>query len=235
MPSISAGLRPASANALSAASACSWICDMSGMTPSLVVSAAPTMAIDFGFIGSPPRRAEEGKGDFVVELLEGDLDRHVELQRLGGLRAIDDVRHHARPLLELDDGDRIGRREARHRTVVDHIGIEPALAARREDADLARRAGGAEWPRREIHLAAGVAALEPQFARPRAVPEMLRLRRRLGPRASSLGHGPLVVARSDWDFDACREFGQTECSIASLSCVLRDASFRTLLRMRRFC
>jgi hypothetical protein len=49
------------------------------------------MAIDFGFIGLPPRRAEQGEGDLVVELLEGDLDRHVELQGLGGLRAADDV------------------------------------------------------------------------------------------------------------------------------------------------
>src|SRR5215469_6499481 len=101
MPSMSAGLSPASAIALSAPSACNWICDMSGMTPSLVVSAAPTMAIDFGFIGSPPRRAEQRQGDLVVEVLEGDLQGHVELQRLGGLRTIDDVRHHARPLLEL--------------------------------------------------------------------------------------------------------------------------------------
>jgi hypothetical protein len=38
-------LSPASAIALSAASACNWICDMSGMTPSFVVSAAPTMAM----------------------------------------------------------------------------------------------------------------------------------------------------------------------------------------------
>src|SRR5215467_7145365 len=118
MPSISAGLSPASAIALSAASACNWICDMSGMTPSRVVSAAPTMAIDLGFIGSPPRRAEEGQRDLVIELLEGDLDRHVELKRLGGLRAIGDVGHHARAFVELDDGDRIGRGEARHRPVV---------------------------------------------------------------------------------------------------------------------
>src|SRR6516225_6323341 len=130
MPSMSAGLRPASAIALSAASACNWICDMSGMTPSWVVSAAPTMAMDFGFIGSPPlarcqrgqharrclaqicldrrivrrqQRAEEREGDLVIELLEGNLDRHVELQCLGGLWAFDDVGHHARPLVELDD------------------------------------------------------------------------------------------------------------------------------------
>src|SRR5215472_14885390 len=99
MPSISAGLSPASAIAFNPASACSWICDMSGMTPSRVVSAAPTMAIDFGFIGSPPRRAEQGERDLVVELLKGDLDRHVELERLGGLRAIHDVGHHARPFV----------------------------------------------------------------------------------------------------------------------------------------
>src|ERR1700751_3771595 len=147
---MSAGLSPASAIALSAASACNWICDMSGMTPSRVVSAAPTMAIDFGFIGSTPRRAEEREGDLVVELLEGDLDRHVELQGLRGLRAIDDVGHHARPFVELDDGDRIRRREPRHRAVVDHIRIKPAPAARREHADVARGASGAEWARREV-------------------------------------------------------------------------------------
>src|SRR5215469_1259799 len=197
MPSISAGLRPASAIALSAASACNWICDMSGMTPSLVVSAAPTMAIELGFMRLPPCRAEEREGDLVVELLEGDLDRHVEHQGLRGLRAIDDVGHQARPLLELDDGDRIGRREARHRAVVDHIGIKPALAARGEDADLARGAGGAERARWEIHLAAGVAALQPQFAGARAVPEMLRLRRRLRPRASSVGHALLSIGAFD--------------------------------------
>src|SRR6516164_3037363 len=190
---MSAGLSPASAIALSAASACNWICDMSGMTPSCVVSAAPTMAIDFGFIGSPPGRTEEGEGDLVVELLEGDLDRHVEFQCLGGLWAFNDVGHHARSLVELDDGDRIGRRETRHRPVVDHIGVEPALAAGSEHADIARGASRAERPRREIDLAAGVAALQAQFTGPRALPEMLRLRRRLRSRASCFGHSRLSI------------------------------------------
>src|SRR5271168_1054153 len=103
---MSEDLSPASAIAFSAASACSWICDMSGMTPSLVVSAAPTMAIDFGCIASPPGRAEQGQSDLVVELFERNLDRHVELQRLGRLRALGDVGHHPRPLIELDDCDR---------------------------------------------------------------------------------------------------------------------------------
>src|SRR3974390_3082615 len=40
---MSFGRSPASAIAFSAASACNWICDMSGMTPSRVVSAAPTL------------------------------------------------------------------------------------------------------------------------------------------------------------------------------------------------
>src|SRR5439155_19503192 len=112
---------------------------------------------------SPPGLAEGGEGDLVVELLEGGFDRDVELRCLGGLQAAGEVGHRGRPLVELDDGYRIGRREARYRAVVDHIGVEPAFAARGEDADLARGASRAERPRREIHLAAGVAALQAQF------------------------------------------------------------------------
>jgi hypothetical protein len=51
---------------------------MSGTTPSFVISAAPTMAIDFGFIAFSSGRTEQG-GDLVVERLGGGLDRHVEL------------------------------------------------------------------------------------------------------------------------------------------------------------
>ena len=47
IPSMSDSFSPASAMALSAASACNWICDMLGMTPSSVVSAAPTTATAF--------------------------------------------------------------------------------------------------------------------------------------------------------------------------------------------
>src|SRR6266849_3934603 len=106
---MSEGFSPQSLSALSAASAWRPICDRPGMRPISVVSAAPTMAIDFGFIASAFRRAEEREGDLVVDFLEGNLELHVELQRLGGLRAVDDVAHHARALVELDDRDRIGR------------------------------------------------------------------------------------------------------------------------------
>src|SRR4029078_4121397 len=95
MPSMSDSFSPASAMALSAASACSWICDMFGMTPSSVVSAAPTTATWVLGMSLALRRTEQGEGDFVVELLEGHLQSHVELQRFGRLRAVDDVAHHA--------------------------------------------------------------------------------------------------------------------------------------------
>src|SRR5712692_4010579 len=189
---MSEGLSPQSFSALSAASAWSPICDRPGMRPISVVSAAPTMAIDFGFIGLSLRRAEQREGDFVVDLLEGDLERHVEDQRLGGLRALDDVAHHARAFIELDHGDRVWRGEARDRPVMDHIAVEPALAARLEHADLARRAMRAERARREIGLLAGIAALQAQFARARPLPEMHRLGRRVWKRALSVGH-PLLL------------------------------------------
>jgi hypothetical protein len=43
-PSMSDIFKPASAMAFNAASACNWICETFGMTPSSVVSAAPTTA-----------------------------------------------------------------------------------------------------------------------------------------------------------------------------------------------
>src|SRR3954471_3845072 len=140
-------------------------------------------------MGLPLRRTEYGEGDLVVERLEGDLELHVELERLRRLRAVDDVAHHPRPLGELDHGDRVRRREAgRGGTVVDHVAVEKTLAARLEDADLARGAGRAERPRREIDMCASVAALQAQFARFRAVPEMLGFRRRFRSRALRFGH-----------------------------------------------
>src|SRR5665213_3294581 len=134
------------------------------------------------------RRTEQRKGDLVVELFEFDFQLHVEFERLRRLRAIDDVAHHARAFVELDHGDGVGRGETRHRTVMDHVAVEFSLAARLEDADLAGSAGRAERARREIDVGAGVAALQAQFARLRAVPEMLGLRRRFWLGAHGFGH-----------------------------------------------
>src|SRR3954471_6145143 len=116
--------------AFNAASACNWICDTFGITPSSVVSAAPTTATWFLRMMLALRRTEQRKGDLVVEFFKGDFELHVEFERLGRLRAIDDVAHHARALVEFDDGDGIGRRETgRRRSVVDDVAVQRAFAA----------------------------------------------------------------------------------------------------------
>src|ERR1700722_18549657 len=152
---MSDSFRPASAMALSAASACNWICETLGMTPSSVVSAAPTTATWFLRMILALRRTEQRKGDGVVELLERHFQLHVEFQRLRRLRTTDDIAHHARTFIELHHSDGVRRREARHRAVMDHIAIEFCLAAGLEHADLARGAGRAKRPRREIDVGAG--------------------------------------------------------------------------------
>src|SRR5271156_3993919 len=102
---MSPGFSPASSMALSAASACNWICDRPGMTPSSVVSAAPTTAMDFCFISRSPNaradRLEQRQGNGIGLLLKSDLKRHVELQGFRRLRAADNVGHHARALGQL--------------------------------------------------------------------------------------------------------------------------------------
>src|SRR4051794_20746947 len=143
---MSDSFNPASAMAFSAASACSWICDTLGMTPSSVVSAAPTTATWFLRMMSALRRTEQRKGDLVVELFERDFQFHVEFKRLGGLRAIYDVAHHARAFIQFDDRNSIRRREARDRAVMDDIAVKLGLAAGLEHADLARGAGRAKRP-----------------------------------------------------------------------------------------
>src|SRR4051794_31113396 len=129
--------------AFSAASACSWICDTFGITPSSVVSAAPTTATWFLRMRSALRRTEQRKGDGVVELFEFHFQFHVEFERLRRLRAIDDVGHHALAFVEFHDGNRIGRRKAGDRTMMNHIAVELCLAAGLEHADLARGAARA--------------------------------------------------------------------------------------------
>src|ERR1700684_4209274 len=122
------------------------------MTPSSVVSAAPTTVTAFCRIGSVLRQRnrgwpEQGQGDVVVLLLEHDFQRHVELQRFRRLRAFDDVGHHARPFGELHHGDRVGWCKAGHLAVMDHVAPEDGLAGRLEHADLTRGADGTEWTR----------------------------------------------------------------------------------------
>src|SRR5258707_7643670 len=180
---------PASAMAFSAASACNWICDMFGMTPSSVVSAALTMASWFLRMSLALRWTEQGKGDLVVELFERDYEPHVEFERFRRLRTIDDVAHHARAFVEFDHGDGVRRGEAgRGGTMIDDVTVKLALAARLEHADLARGAGRAERAWREIDIRTGVAALQSQFAGSGAIPEMLGLRRRFRLGARSFGH-----------------------------------------------
>ena len=126
------------------------------------------MAIDFGFIAAQPF-AGRNRGRVISSSIfsKATSTGMSSYQRLGGLRAIDDVGHHPRPLVEFDDGDRVGRGEARHRAVVDHIAVEPALAAGREDADLARGAVRAERARREIDLAGRSCSAAGAIRRPR--------------------------------------------------------------------
>src|ERR1700729_3555049 len=115
------------------------------MTRSWVVSAAPTTATWFLRIALSLRRSEQRKRDLVVELLELDLDLHVELERFGRLGTVDDIGHQVRAFIELDDGNGVGRREAgRGRAVIDDVAVELALAGRLEHADLARGAFGTE-------------------------------------------------------------------------------------------
>src|SRR5882757_5000781 len=100
MPSMSDSFSPASAMALSAASACNWICDRFGTVPSSVVSAAPTTATWFLRMMLALRWAKQRKGDLVVEPFERDFELHVEFKCFRGLRAIDDIAHHAHPFVQ---------------------------------------------------------------------------------------------------------------------------------------
>src|ERR1700733_13597773 len=91
MPSISFGRSPQSSIAFSAASACRPICDKSGMTPSFVVSAAPTTVTAFLRFSLPCRRTKQRRRNGIVLFRERHFQRHVHLQRLGRLFAFDDV------------------------------------------------------------------------------------------------------------------------------------------------
>ena len=183
MPSMSRMVRPASATALTAASRCSWRVEWSGSLPTASVSAAPAMIT--------PRsrlmmllllRAVEDRDADVAALLERHLQFHVQDEVLRGVRDAGDVGHHPWPLGELDHGDRVRRLglEAARRPVVDHVGVQRGAAAGGEPLDVGRAALRADRPWVEVRLAAVAAALDHQFAAGAAVPERLRLWRRLG-------------------------------------------------------
>src|SRR5579871_5998874 len=194
MPSISEGFKPASLRALRAASACSWIWERSGITPRSVVSAAPTTATVPGFMGSPAASGlEEGQGDRVALPLEGDLEGHVQHQSLRCLRAAHNIAHHARPLFQLDHGNGVRRREAWSRAVVNDVTEQPGPAAGSHDRDFARGAFRTERPGRKVRMPAVVAALQPQLASPRALPEVLGLRRGYRQRSRLPGHGSSLL------------------------------------------
>ena len=130
-PSTSAAVSPASASAFSAASACSWIMDRSGRTPTSSVSLAPMIAMlppcmlvmrspgsPAGRPAAPARRAARSR--------PGPGASSGRFSGSGG--DADDVGHHARPLVQLDQGDdlRLVRVGGRHRPVVDDVGDQRA-------------------------------------------------------------------------------------------------------------
>src|SRR5271168_1535597 len=121
---MSEDLSPASAIAFRAASACNWICDMSGMTPSFVVSAAPTTATVLCGIGSAFRRTEEGQRDGIVLFREHHFEWHIQHQCLRRLRTFYDIAHHARTFGQLDHGDGIGWLEAGQLAMMDHVTVQ---------------------------------------------------------------------------------------------------------------
>ena len=156
---------------------------MFGILPISVVSAAPTAATLFCFMASQaPAGLNRGR---VIRPKSSNFTstRHVELQRLGRLRAIHDIGHHLRPFGQLHHRDGMGLRAPMSwaRAVVDHIAPEHALAGGLEDLDVAGAALGAERAGRKVGVGAiRRSTLQQQLlAGLAAVPEMLGLRRRL--------------------------------------------------------
>src|SRR5260370_3342738 len=98
---------PASRTALSAASACSCTWDMFGMTPSCVVSAAPTTAALDRFM-SRLQTFKERKRDLLLLLGKSDLERHVSAECFPHLGAARYVRHHSGAFFALHSLDRRG-------------------------------------------------------------------------------------------------------------------------------
>src|SRR5579883_142910 len=179
---------PASRIALRAAWACrpSWV--ISGMRPTVSVSAAPMIATCLRRSGAmlcPLRRLELRQADRLVHVLKDDFDRQAGRQVLRLRLDADDVRHEMRTFVERDDRNDIRDvlLEAGRGQLVDHIGMQRALARDGLPFDVVREAARAEDARIEEERPAVVAILQTQLVRLAAVPERLRfgggLRQRL--------------------------------------------------------
>src|SRR2546430_223998 len=119
-------------------------------------------------------RLEQWQRDLVGQLREHDPYRHVTLDGPGIRLDVDEVRHQARALRELDHGQHVGRLDL-PRLVEGLIGdlerVEPALAARLDPGDVARVAARAQDARVEEDVTARLAAGQEELPLPQAVPE----------------------------------------------------------------
>src|SRR3954451_4906319 len=109
---------------------------------------------------------------FVRRRVEHRVQGHADLQRVE--LAVDDVRHHARALGEIDDGGDVRHSLAERWEVVPvhhRPRVERRLPTRLEPLDVVAPALGAERPWVEVVLAARVAVLDEQLAVARRVPE----------------------------------------------------------------
>src|SRR6266571_3238621 len=139
-------LRPASAMALRAASACSWGADLCGTMPISSDSATPTMAnLPERSLGSVMRdfllwgcaralrplhhRSKLWQGDGISEILEHHLDLHVTAQILGVWLYANDIGRDFWSFGQFDDGGDEWHGDAEHGALRNGERVQPALAA----------------------------------------------------------------------------------------------------------
>src|ERR1700740_666075 len=160
---------------------------MFGMTPSCVVSAAPTTAVLDRFMARL-RRFKERKRDLLALPGKGDLERHVETEGFWCLCAAGNVCHHSRALLELHHGNRVGSLESGDRSLRNDVAVKRRPAAGGEYLDLRTGALGTEGTRREIRVGAMDTSLESQLPLSRTFPEVSSLWRRYRERSRLIFH-----------------------------------------------
>ncbi len=136
--------------------------------PPVTMATRPSLAPLTSRLGLP-----EGEGDAIDLGRERDLDPQAHLDVVDG--APDDVRHHARPLIELDHGHDVGNElvEGGGAALVhDRVGVDGAPPARHLPARLTP-AGPAERSRMELRLLALLTPLDDQLATGGGIPERL--------------------------------------------------------------